>query len=72
MKVAEFLKQISDEEGPLQTSATDLMERMGRGDFNELIRDMRWLSALTWRERDEASEGLDMGGEFHPTNKNHD
>ncbi len=41
MTLQEFITQISDDKGPLQTSASDLMERMSPTDFEELISDMK-------------------------------
>lgn len=51
MTVKQFLCEITDSEGPLQTTAGDLMERMSNADFLELCDDMKRLSAETWAER---------------------
>lgn len=41
MKLQTFLEQISDNEGPLQSLAADLMDNMSKADFTELVADMR-------------------------------
>ena len=50
MTVKKFLNEISDEHGPLQTSAADLMERMSEEDFEELMADIKLRTAETWAE----------------------
>ena len=41
MTIKKFLSEISDEKGPLQCLASELMERMSKKDFMELYREIK-------------------------------
>ena len=45
------MKQISDEQGPIQIVAAEVIERMSPADFNELMHEVRHATAQTWMER---------------------
>jgi hypothetical protein len=55
MKVTNFLQQVSDEQGPIQSVTAETLEHMSAPEFNELMTDLHGLLA--------------KGGDFHPTNR---
>ena len=53
MTVKQFLIAISDEQGAIQTTAAYLIETMQTTDFDELMLEMKKMSAETWEEREQ-------------------
>jgi len=51
MQVQTFLQQISDERGPMQGMAAEVIERMNPADFKELMHGISCATAETWMEK---------------------
>jgi|GEM_PF-6462776 len=55
MTLQSFLTEISDERGALQSTATDIMERMSKVDFEEFVDDIKCYA----KERIESDNFID-------------